>query len=110
MRHRCTIQRDASAAGPRTGWNQDGDPNWQTHLSDVPCRAWTESADEPVGDRRTAVYEGRRLALPLGTDVTESDRIAQVTERGQVRFEGPMSIEGIQRYSDHLELALERIR
>jgi hypothetical protein len=110
MRHRCKIERDASSEGVRTGWNQNADPDWGLHLDDVPCRAWTESASEPVADRQTAAYEGRRLALPLGTNVTESDRIAEVRERGEVIFEGPMSIEGVQRFPDHLELSLERIR
>lgn len=112
MRHRCVIERDVNAAdaAPRTGWNQSDDPDWQEHLTSLPCRAWTESVGEPADDRKTAAYEGRRLAVAVGTDVTESDRVAGVTDRGAVLFEGPMSIEGVQRYPDHLELTLERIR
>jgi len=112
MRHRCTIERDASAdeSAPRTGWNQSDEPDWQPIAEDVPCRAWTESVAEPAADRQTAAYEGRRLALPLGIDVSESDRIGEVVDRGAVIFEGPMNIEGVQRFPDHLELSLERIR
>ena len=110
LRHRCTIQRDASAAGPAGGWNQSADPNWQNHLTDLPCRAWTESAREPVDEGRTAVTEERRLALALGSDVTEKDRVLVVTDRGTTRFEGPMNIEGVLNFPDHMELILERIR
>ncbi|MGH3029271.1 MAG: hypothetical protein ACRDNE_00615 [Gaiellaceae bacterium] len=109
LRHHCTIERDSAA---RTDdWGNPAPPSWSRHLIDVPCRAWTEAAREPIDDAKTVAFEDRRLALELGTDLTESDQVAAVTDhKGKVIFEGPMSIEGILNFADHTELLLERIR
>jgi hypothetical protein len=109
LRHQCTIERDTSV-GPDS-WGQSGEPNWVRHLINIPCRAWTDAAREPVDDTKTVVMEDRRVIVEIGTDVTERDRVASVTNpAGTVIFEGPINIEGVQRYPDHLELLLERIR
>lgn len=109
-RHRCTIERDANQSGTDQ-WGNPTEPGWQSHLADQPCRAWTEAAREPVDDHTNVVLEDRRVSLAVGTDVTEADRVASVTDKaGTTIFEGPMGIEGITRFPDHLELLLERIR
>ena len=107
-RHRCTIERDE--AEPDGAWGGPGTPDWQTHIADLPCRAWTATANEQTDDRRTAVVVQRRISIAVGTDVTERDRVASVTDRGNTLYEGPMDIEGILRYPDHWELILELIR
>lgn len=109
-RHRVTIERDANLEG-EDGWGDQETPDWQPHLEDVPCRAWTESAREPVDEDNTATLEGRRVSVAVGTDVTTRDRVGAVTDRnGKVIFDGPSGIEGILTYPDHLELILERIK
>jgi len=110
LRHRCTIERDANAAslGP---WGQPEAPDWQTHLEDVPCRAWTDAAREPIDIDRTAVLVDRRILLAPGVDVTEADRVTAVLdEHGDELMDGPMGIEGVIRRSSNVELLVRRIR
>lgn len=110
MRHRCTVQRDVAVNTPNP-WNGPGTPDWQNHLTDLPCRAWTNIAREPIEPMKTFVVEDRRVAVPLGTDVTEADQLGDVTDpAGNVIFHGPMNIQGVLAYSDHLELLVEQIR
>jgi hypothetical protein len=107
--HRCTIQRDQT--NEEDSWGQRGEADWQDHLTDLPCRAWTEAAREPVDETTTVTIEDRRVIVELGTDVTEADRLAAVSDgTGAEIFEGPINIEGVLRFPDHLELLLERIR
>jgi hypothetical protein len=107
-RHRCVIERNGAGTD---AWGDSNSPGWATHLSAVPCRAWTNGGTEPVNDERTAVVEDRRISLVIGTDVTERDRIASVTDQGgNTIFEGPMTIEAVLRHTDHLEVLVERVR
>lgn len=108
LRHRCTIERNAG--GSEDDWGNPQADDWQTHLDDVPCRAWTNAAREPIDDETQVVLEDRRLTLTLGTDVTEHDRIASVTSGGTEIFPGPMDIDGVLRFTDHIELILQEIR
>ena len=109
LTHRCTIERAAS--GGSDEWGQPVPPVWETHLSGVLCKAWTNAAREPVDADKSVVIEDRRVALPLDTDVTEADRLGDITDAaGTVLFEGPMDIVGVLRYSRHMELLLERVR
>jgi len=110
-RHRVTIERDAKLGSKDADWGGQQTPEWKTHLASLRCRAWTNGAMEPVNDQATVTYEDRRVSVPVGTDVTERDRVADVKDaQGNVIFEGPSNIEGVLRYSDHVELMLERIR
>lgn len=110
-KHRCTIQVNAAAEGGTDEWGDPIDPAWTDHLVNVPCRAWTNGATEPVDDNRTVVMEDRRISVGLSTDVTEQHRVLEVTDRwGNLIFDGPMSVEGALRHTDHLELMVERIR
>lgn len=110
LTQRLSTERD-QGAGAVDDWGGSGGPDWQAHLTDVPCRVWTMAAREPVDDEKTVVIEDRRATVPLGTDVTEADRVAQVTDRtGAVIFPGPIGVEGVLRFDDHLELLLERVR
>lgn len=111
-RHRCDIQRDVNAG--EDGTDEYGDPveqDWQDHLTEVNCRAWSNTAREPIDERSVVTFEDRRVSVALVVDVTEADRVTEIRDRkGNVIFEGPMGIEGITRHTDHKELALERIR
>lgn len=106
LQHRCTIERNMGSADDWGGQQDD----WQSHLEDLPCRAWDRSGREPVDVDRTAAFVERGVTLPLGTDVTESDRVSSITSRGAELLDGPMGIEAKLIYTDHIELMLERIR
>lgn len=108
MTHRCTIERDQAGAD---GWGGTATPDWQEHLADVPCRtAGPNVGREAVTDERTVVVVDQRLLVPLGTDVTERDRLGDVTSRGTVILPGPVGIEAVLRRSTHLELVLTELR
>lgn len=107
-RHRAVFQRDGATVDD---WGDSTGPGWATHLTGIPCRAWTNGGQEPVTDDRTAVIEDRRISVPISTDVTEQDRVEKVTDTaGNTIFEGPMEIEAVLRHTDHLELLVKRIR
>lgn len=107
MRHRADVQRDAAAGAD--DWNNAPAPNWQAHLSGVRCFVWSRTRRERVDDEKTAVIEDLRCMMPIGTDVTERDRIAVVKDRAGAQLYGLMTIEGVQRHGTHLELALEAV-
>jgi hypothetical protein len=108
FRHRCVVQRDDNAATD-DGWGNPQTPDWQDHLTDVPCRVVVDAGREPVDSDRTVVLVDMRLLVPLDTDVTESDRVSEITERGDDYVDAPLVIEAILRRRTHLELALRRI-
>lgn len=105
LKHRCTVQRDSKLATD-DGWGNPQTPVWAAHISDLACRAWSSGAREPVDSDRTVVIEDLRLIVPLGTDVTEKDRIGDVTDRGSTILPGPMGVEAILYRPTHLELVL----
>jgi hypothetical protein len=109
LTQRCTIDRDANAA--TTGaWGTPSSPDWQPHLTDVPCRAWASSGRENVADGTTVTpVEDARVIVPLGTDVTDADRIASVTFRGGTAQDGPLGIRAVLARSSYLELVLVKV-
>lgn len=110
MTMRATVQRDSSKEGDPDSWGHSEEPDWDDHLEDVPCRVWFNSEREVTDGQKTAAIEDRRAIMPLGTDVTEGDRIANVTDRlGAELFDGPIRIESVGRRQDHLALMLEAV-
>lgn len=107
LTHRCDIERDAATAG---SWGGTGEPDWESSITDLPCYASTSAAREPIDADRTVVVEDLRMLVPVDTDVTERDRVGDVTDRGSVIYPGPMGIEAVLRFPTHLELVLQRIR
>lgn len=103
LRHRCTIERDGASAG---AWGLPDTPEWAEHLADVPCRVVIDAGREPVDSDRTVVLVDMRLLVPLGTDVTERDRISEIVERGEAYTGGPFQVEAVLRRRTHLELSL----
>lgn len=105
--HSCTIQRDASLGTP-DNWGTPSTPSWQTNAT-VSCRAWTNTGREQMDSTTSAVIEDMRLIVPLGTDVTEQDRVGTVTYRGSTIMAGPLGIRAVIGRKDHLELILARV-
>jgi hypothetical protein len=107
LTHRCTIERDQNA-GSDDGWGNPLPPDWQEHIFDLRCRAWT-AGHETITDKGTlTVLIEVQLIVPLGTDVTDHDRIAAVSERGETIHEGPLAVHAVLRRRDHLELICVR--
>lgn len=78
-------------------------------LATVRCRVFTSSRKELVDEEKSVLVEELRAAVPLGTDVTEKDRVALVKNRaGVTLFAGPLGIDAVQKFESHLELVLNR--
>ena len=109
LTHLCTIERDQNAGTSTDGWSAV--PDWQPHLTDQPCRMWATAGRETVTDQTTVVVvQDNRLVLPLGTDVTEHDRVTDVTYRGTTILAGPLQIRAVLHNTDHLELLLVQVQ
>lgn len=106
LTHRTTIERDGSAG--TDDWGTPDVPDWQPHQTDLPCRLWAVTGREDV-DGGVHTVESLRMIVPLGTDVTVRDRIGDVTSRGVIVANGPLSIRAILPRKDHLDLVLARI-
>lgn len=115
LTHLVTIERNAGADSG-DGWGKSTE--WQPHLVDLPCRAWASAAprrgDEIVEGTNIVVIENLRIIVPADTDVTNSDRIATVTTRGQTVVDGPVDIRAVLRHqgvlgNGFLELMLARV-
>ncbi len=79
-------------------------------LATVPCRVWSKNRREVNDDRKYALVEQIRCAMPLDADVTEKDQIASVKDRrGTVLWSGPLRIDTIQHKHTHMEMNLRRI-
>jgi hypothetical protein len=108
MRHRCTTLRDH--AGP-DNWGDQGPSDWEPNLTGVPCYAWLDKAERVIGTDQDVMLVEMRLLMPLGTDVLESDRVAEVTDlHGSTTIlDGPLLIDTIGRRLDHLVLLLKQV-
>lgn len=108
MVHLAVVQRDTATG---TGdWNTDKAPTWTAHLAAAKCFAWSNAGREVVDVVKTVVVEDIKAIFPLGTDITEKDRITDITDRKSVvLFGGPMGIEKIQRHASHLEASLVKL-
>jgi hypothetical protein len=105
---RATIERNLSA---RDSYGGEAPADWQPHIRECPCHVWYDTATEIVDGRKTAVREIRKAIFPIGTDVTEADRLADVYDRTGRRllFAGPLRIEAVGRRPDHLAATLEAV-
>lgn len=108
LTHRCTIERDANAATTNARGNPNP-PDWQPAATNVACRYYVTAGRERAENISTVVVEDMRLLVTKDTDVTERDRIGDITDRGTVVVDGPVSIRAILRRRDFLELVLVHI-
>lgn len=112
MTQRATLERDSAAQATATKDPFGGKlvPAWTTVAHAVPCWCWSEQRSESVDTARTVVTEGLRIMFPLGTDVTERDRVAVVKDRaGQVVQQGPFGLGGVVRLNGHLEATMQLV-
>lgn len=107
LTHRCTIERDANADSD-DGWNNPLPPDWQETITDLVCRGWTAGYTQKTNEGTLTVLIEVRLIVPLDTDVTDHDRVSQVTERDRIIYAGPLAIHAVLRRRDHLELVCQQ--
>jgi len=109
LTHSTTVQRDANADTVNAAGAQES-PDWADHITDLPCRAWTNAGREQFDATTSVVVEDMRCIVDLGTDVTEQDRLNGVTDAyGQSIIDGLVSVRAVITRKDHLELILVRI-
>lgn len=109
MIHRCDIQRDTGLA-QQDEWGGPTSPDWHTILPGTSCYFWYLPAS---GSR--SIIDGARqvqltvpmLVLPLGTPITDDDRLLSIKDRrGRLIQDGPLFITEIGAREDCLELKL----
>lgn len=103
MTMRTTIERDQATADP---YGSPGPPDWQTLESDVPCYVWAEAARKMISDTQTVTLDHPGAIVPLGTDITEEDRLASITDRRGTQLFPLFYVDAVMRRKDHLELRL----
>lgn len=112
MTQRARIERDAAATPNPYG--HDGPPDWQPLGDPVPAFLYSRRASrisESATPERTVTVEEYALLLPIGADVTPSDRINGVEDRqGNAVLSGVFNIREVKRHHDHLEAVLEGAR
>lgn len=106
MTQRATVERQMQSG--RDDFGGKGRPDWRAHLTDLPCCVWQTGGREVTDGDKVVTIDDRRMIVPLGTDVTTSDRIGGITDRLGVEIHaGPIRIESVARRRDHIELMLE---
>ena len=108
MTMRAVIARNSTSTTDAYG-HPDA-PVFATLGDPIPCRAWSVNRREVDDTRKFVIEENLRCAIPLGTDVTENDRITQIQDRlSVVLWAGPWRIDDIQYKHTHLEMDLRRV-
>jgi hypothetical protein len=105
MIHTCDLLRNGGATNSWGG----KDVSFTTHIAGQICRAWTASESLDVGDDKILTMNVRYVIVPLGTDVTEDDRVGNIYLRdGTVLWPGPHTIDEVEIWEDRLELTLRQ--
>lgn len=108
MSQRALVQRSTSS-----GTDDYGNPlpsTWATHIAALPCWLYSSTEREAVTEETTVVVANLKALVPLGSDVTESDRINRIVDRvGNVIDAGVLGIETVLYQRSHLQLTLSRV-
>ncbi len=82
-------------------------PSWSA-LSTTSARFWSTSSQEII-DNKTVIVENLTGLMPLGTDITSSDRLEKITDRnGTTLFAGELDVLSVQRINTHLEIIVRK--
>jgi len=105
---RATVQRDSRVTND---YGDSGAPNWETHLSALACHAWNKPGGQTsgitYGDEAVTSDYYPVMIVPLGTDITETDRVYEIQDlRGNQLF-GTMTITVVLRRPGHLEVRMK---
>ncbi len=108
MTLRATVQRNTGTA--TDDYNQPVTPTWGTHLTPA-CWVYNDGKRLVVDGDKTVTVEALKIALPLGIDVTNSDRITEIKNRkGDILYPGNFSVNEIKRVHNHLEANLKVVK
>jgi hypothetical protein len=102
MTMRAFLQRN-SASADSYGHERPG--SWGA-LSTTPCWAWVDREETSHGPNASLAAARYKAIVPLGTDVTESDRVEKVEERNTDQVFGLMYIDAVITRRDHIELRM----
>ena len=104
MIHRLFLQRNAASAN---AYGHKSPQDWQS-LSTVSGYVWVGSEDTRHGEELSQASARYRAVVPLGTDVTEKDRVLKVENRADSPTElfGVMDIGAVIRRKNHTELRM----
>lgn len=91
LKHRCTTQRKGDAGTDE--YYVPKQLGWANYLQGVPCIWWTELGRGEVNEvNRDSIVDTARMIV-FDTDVLESDRIINITDRRGVMIDaGPWEI------------------
>ena len=112
MTHRALVERDTAAT--RDGYGSKSKPAYASHIAALRCFFYRErgagSSVESERTRGTVLIDNLRIMVPLGTDITEADRVNGITEvDGTVVESGFMAVTAVTNAHDHLEVRLEKV-
>ena len=109
---RATVQRDTASG--TDGFGLPNAASFTAHIASLACYVWTnpgrESEREIIDGAKTVILADHKMICPLGTDITELDRITAIKDRLSADIiANTMRIHSVVRRKDHLALTLEEI-
>lgn len=108
MTQRTRVERLTPGAIDDSGNPSPG--TWAEHIAALPCWLYGSAERESVTEEKTAVVTDLKALVPLGTDITEQDRLNQVVDRrGNVIEPGLLEIDTVLYQRSHLALTLVRV-
>ena len=104
MIHRVFLERNNAAANT---YGHESPPDWDT-LETVAGYVWVVGENTQHREELSQASARYRATVPLGTDVTEEDRILKVENRADSPTElfGTMYIDAVIRRKNHTELRM----
>lgn len=93
MIYRCTILRNSTAT--TNAWGSPDSPSWTSNITNLPCIPQVQGGIEDEGSERTIVETSVSLLIPKDQDITESDRVGDITLEGVVYMPGTFDIESV---------------
>ncbi len=109
MTMRALVQRD-NASG-EDGFGMKLPRDWQTHIASQACFLYTIREDEIIDGVKHVVLGFEKLLMPLGTDITEDDRLLNIKDRlGVTLIANVMRITSVARRHLFLELSVTEVQ
>jgi hypothetical protein len=118
MTQRASVERKTSASDGGGGYTD----TWSALVENLPCRVYALKTriggitGAIGGEQVVSAGAGTRTRellaalVPKGTDVTEGDRLTSITDRqGNVAFRGPVLVDSVGEYPDHIRLTVRRM-